>query len=173
LIEAATGIAANPLCDYSSATQAVPLRHAMIRDREMMKNSLVASVEFYFKGERYAPSARIDLDRMMESSGGLPSLYSLIARENGIDLYSYEYEVMEMEPIHFSEVEGFVADFIHNGELDQQGFVDKWQEVKVQAELAAIVRRCMGIEEMAQQPGLEQALLEAYRLGQAFSKKQP
>jgi hypothetical protein len=131
-----------------------------------MGNTLVAGVEFYFKGERYAPSARIDLDRMMENSGGLPSLYSLIARENGIDLYSYQYEVMQMEAIRFSEVEGFVADFIHNGELDLQGFVDTWQEQKVQGELAAIARRCMGVDVLELQPGLGEALLEAYRLGQ-------
>ena len=133
----------------------------------MMKNSFVASVEFYFKGEKYTPSARIDLDRMMETSGGLPSLYTLIARENGIDLYSYQYEVMQVEDIHYSEVKGFVADFIHNGELDVQGFVDKWQEEKVLADLAAIAQRCMGVEDLAQQPELAHALQEAYALGQS------
>ena len=131
----------------------------------MTKNTLVASVEFYFKGERYAPSAHIDLDRMLES-GGLPSLYSLIARESGIDAYSYQYEVMQMEPIRYSEVEGLVADFIHHGELNVQGFVDAWHARKVQGELGAIARRCMGVEDPAQQPGLGEALLEAYRLGQ-------
>jgi hypothetical protein len=63
-------------------------------------------------------------------------------------------------------VEGFVADFIHNGELDLQGFVDTWQEQKVQGELAAIARRCMGVDVLELQPGLGEALLEAYRLGQ-------
>jgi len=136
----------------------------------MMKNSLVASVEFYFKGEKYTPSARLDLDRMMETSGGLPSLYTLIARENGIDLYSYQYEVMQVEEIRYSEVEGFVADFIHNGVLDVQGFVDKWQAEKVVADLTAIARRCMGVEDLAQQPELANALQEAYRLGQGSNR---
>lgn len=131
----------------------------------MVKNSLVASVEFYFKGEKYTPSARIDLDRMMETSGGLPSLYTLIARSNGIDLYSYQYEVMQVEDIHYSEVEGFAADFIYNGELDVQGFVDKWHQEKVVTELADIAHRCMGIDDLAQEPELARALQEAYKLG--------
>lgn len=132
----------------------------------MMKNSFVASVEFYFKGEPYTPSVRLDLDQLMETTGGLPSLYTLIARENGIDLYSYQYEVMETEEIRFREVEGFVAEFIHNGELDTQGFVDKWHEVKLQEDLAAIAQRCMDVEELAQHPQLQRALQEAYELGQ-------
>lgn len=133
----------------------------------MMKNSFVASVEFYFKGEKYTPSARIDLDRLMETSGGIPSLYALLARENGIDLYSYQYEVMQVEDIRYSEVEGFVADFIHNGELDVQGFMDKWQEEKVLADLAAIARRCLGVKDLAQQPELANALREAFQLGRS------
>ncbi len=131
-----------------------------------MKNNLVASVEFYFKGERYTPSVRLDLDQLLEKTGGLPSLYSLIARENGIDLYSYQYEVMETEEIRFSEVEGFVSEFIHNGQLDVQGFVDKWHECRLQEALSAIAQRCMGVEDLAQQPQLQCALQEAYELGQ-------
>ncbi len=139
----------------------------------MMKNRVVAGVEFYYKGERYTPSVRIDLDRLMEQTGGLPSLYSLIARENGIDLYSYQYEVMQVEDIRFSEMEGFVADFIHNGELDVQGFVDKWRDEKLAADLAAIAQRCMGVEDLAQQPKLADALKEAYLLGQRASASNP
>lgn len=131
-----------------------------------MKNSFVASIEFYFKGEHYTPSVRLDLDQVMETTGGLPSLYTLIARDNGIDLYSYQYEVMQMEEIHFTEVEGFVAEFIHNGELDVQGFVDKWHERRLQEALASIAQRCLGIEDLAQQPQLQRALQEAYALGQ-------
>ncbi len=131
----------------------------------MMKNSFVASIEFYFKGEKYTPSARIDLNRLMETSGRLPSLYTLLARENGIDLYSYQYEVMQVEEISYSEVEGFIAEFIHNNELDVQGFVDKWKEEKLLEELATIARSCMGVEDLAQQPKLARALREAYQMG--------
>lgn len=138
-----------------------------------MKNSLVASIEFYFKGEKYAPSVRIDLDRMMETSGDLSSLYNLIARENGIDFYSYQYEVMQTEEIRFSEVEGFIADFIHNGELDVQGFVDKWYSEKLWDDLAGIARRCLGVEDLTQQPDLANALKEAYRLGREAGAAKP
>ena len=123
-------------------------------------------MEFYFKGEKYSPSTRIDLDRMMETRGELPPLVTLLARENGIDLYSYQYEVMEMEEIHFSEVEGFVADFIHDGVLDFEGFAEKWREEKVLTDLAGIARRCMGVEDLSDQPELKSALLEAYQQGQ-------
>ena len=44
-----------------------------------MKNSVVASVEFYFKGERFAPSLEIDLDRLMQQEGGVERLHQAIA----------------------------------------------------------------------------------------------
>lgn len=131
----------------------------------MIKNSLVASIEFYYRGEKYSPSARIDLDSVMADSGGLPPLYDLIARQNGIDPYSYQYEVMQMEEIGYSDVKGFVAEFIHNGELDVQGFVDKWHEEKMLADLAAVALSCMGIDDLAREPQLTCALKEAYQMG--------
>lgn len=130
-----------------------------------MKNTAVASIEFYFKGEQHTPSVRVDLDALVEQDLGLDSLYHVIAAAGGFDTYSYEYEVMQAEEIRFSEAEGLVADFIHDGVLDLDGFKTQRQEGRVLDQLRAIAGRYLGSDDLDGQPGLRQALLEAFRLG--------
>ncbi len=71
-----------------------------------MSNQVTASILFCFKGTSYSPSLDLDLDRYMHTSGHIPNLYPLIARANNFDLYSYEYEMMQAEPIKFSNPQG-------------------------------------------------------------------
>jgi hypothetical protein len=58
-----------------------------------------------------------------------------------------------------------VAAFIHDGVLDLEGFRKQWQEDRVLDRLREIAGRCLGSDDLDGQPGLKQALLEAYRLG--------
>jgi hypothetical protein len=130
-----------------------------------MKNSVVATVEFYFKGEKYSPSMTLDLDALMEMHGTIPPLHATIARQNGIDTYSYLYEVMESEEIHYDHAEGMAAEFITEGVLDVEGLARQWRFNQVVQVIEPIARRCMGIDDLEQQPELKQALVEAYEAG--------
>jgi len=131
----------------------------------MTKNTITASVEFYFKGQRYTPSATIELDEALEQTGTLPDFYPLLAARNDIDIYSYHYEVMQMEPIRLTNAQGLVAGFLVDGQLDEAGFKQAWQKRQVIERLDAIARRNLGVEDIEQQPGLKQALLDAYHAG--------
>jgi hypothetical protein len=100
-----------------------------------MKNKIVASVEFYFKGERYSPKTTIDLDLLMKSQNNsqdaLALMHPMLAKENGIDLYSYEFEIMLEEPIQFSEATGIATDYLRDGQFFIEDFKKAWQEEKV------------------------------------------
>ncbi len=52
-----------------------------------MKNSITIALPFSFKGETFRPISVIDLDDHMER-GSIPCLYTHLANENHIDIYS-------------------------------------------------------------------------------------
>lgn len=134
-----------------------------------MKNIITASIEFSFKGERFSPSITIELDEYLQSGKSLPNLYALIATANNIDHYSYEYEMMQAEPINIIQAEGMVADFVDNGSLNLDAFVTAWKQQKIIEDLQRIVEKNMGISELHLHPELKQTLLEIYRLAESRS----
>ncbi len=129
-----------------------------------MKNIITATIEFYFKGEKFTPSLTIELDEHMQSSGSIPNLYPLIARESNIDLYSYEYEMMLAEAIKITKAEGIISDFVENELLNTEEFEKAWKKQKILTELEDIVKRNMGIDNLDQHPDLKQTLLYVYYL---------
>ncbi len=131
-----------------------------------MPNRMTVSLPFSFKGALFRPSSTIDLDELMEKFGSLPCLYTYIADENGIDIYSYEHDVMMMAGIEFEDVEGFAADFIEKGHFDSEGFESEWKKRRQYERLQKIAERQMDITDLEAHPDLKAALLDAYREGQ-------
>ncbi|MFV2004457.1 MAG: hypothetical protein ACC650_04585 [Gammaproteobacteria bacterium] len=130
-----------------------------------MSNHITASIEFYFKGEKHSASIELDLDQHMQSAGKLPALYPLLARAINLDLYSYEYEMMQTETIMFNAAKGLVANYVNEGLLDTDAFKSAWRENAVIEKLQTIAQQNLSIEDLQQHPELKNALLEAYRLG--------
>ena len=131
-----------------------------------MENIVTASIHFSFKGKRHSPSITLELDKHLQASGELPNFYPLIAKENNFDLYSYEYEMMQAEEIRFSEAQGLVKNFIHNGVLDSASFIAAFHNEKIINELKMISEKNMDIRDLSAHPKLKQALIEAYQLGE-------
>ncbi|MEN8171012.1 MAG: hypothetical protein ABFS08_12390 [Pseudomonadota bacterium] len=132
-----------------------------------MKNSVVASVVFYFKGEKFSPSMQLDLNELMGRNASLANLHHSIAMANSIDAYSYEYEMMMAEDIHFDQAEGWVVEFVKDGQLDMEGFAAKWRELQVLESVRPIAERCVGVADLDAKPKLKAALIEAYMAGKA------
>jgi len=130
-----------------------------------MSNRITASILFCFRGENHSPSLDLDLDQHMHAGGKIPNLYPLIARANNFDLYSYEYEMMQAEPIKFSNPEGMVAEHVCESELDFEAFEAAWQEHKIIEQVQEIAASTMAVSDLAQHPELMKALLQAYQLG--------
>ncbi|MDH5394239.1 MAG: hypothetical protein OEY11_13715, partial [Gammaproteobacteria bacterium] len=114
----------------------------------------------------HSPSLTLELDNYLKSTGRLPLLYPLIARENNFDLYSYEYEMMQAEPIIYSEPQGIVAEHIENGRLNLATFKTAWHEQHTLSQLQAMAKELLQIDDLTKTPELEQALKAAYTLGQ-------
>ena len=137
----------------------------------MNKNTINASIEFYYQGELYSASAIIDLDQLMENQSAIPSLHSMLAAEANIGPYSYQHEMLEAEEICFRDAQGIAADFLHDEQFDIAGFESAWRENKKLQQLQSIAKKRLNIDDLEQQPALKNALLEAYLVGRSASKK--
>ena len=105
------------------------------------------------------------MDQHMHASGELPDLYPILARAMNVGAYSYEYEMMLAETIVFSQAKGLIENYVNDGILDLAAFNTVWSESIIVEKLQDIVRQHLAIDDLEQQPGLKNALLEAYNLG--------
>ena len=134
-----------------------------------MKNTIDVSLEFYFKGERYAPTAHIELDEVISREGGLPQLHQILAKRNNIDLMSYQYEIMLEEEVLVTDAQGLVADFVSEGGLNEAAFVQAWYEQKMFEQLQAIAQQHLAVNDLQADPALKAALVAAFQLGKKTS----
>jgi len=130
-----------------------------------MKNRVRVSATFSFRGKTHHPEMVLDLDRFLAEEHTLDELYPMLAAANGIGAYSYEYEVLEMAPLHFDGAEGLAADFVADGRLDLEGLRAAFQEAGRRSLLESIARQKMGVDDPSSLPGLLEALQEAYEAG--------
>ena len=134
-----------------------------------MKNEIVASVEFYFKGECYSPEIIIDLDQLMKSSqedhDRLALIYVKLAKEGNIDTYSYQYEMMLGETIKFDKATGIATDYCQDGVFSMDDFEKAWHNNTILNHIQTIAKQHMAIDDLSQHTGLKTALTEAYNLG--------
>lgn len=131
-----------------------------------MSNQIEFYVQFDYKGETLRPSININLDEMLQQQGTLPNLYPLLARENGIGLYSYELEVMESLPIQVAHAEGaLVSRFVDGADFDQGGFEAAWHLEQVRSEIETLAAERFDSTLLQQHPEIIDALLVAYQRG--------
>lgn len=130
-----------------------------------MSNTITASIEFFFRGQKIAASLELDLDQYMQTTGKIPDLFPLLARAGSLDIYSYEYEMMQAEEILFSNAGGMSADFVDAGKFDYRAFELAWEKHRLQEMLEDIARRHLSVDDLKQQSDLKNALQEAYLLG--------
>lgn len=130
-----------------------------------MSNYITASVEFYFRGKKIAVAIELDLDQHMKATGKIPELFPLLARASNLDVYSYEYEMMQAENIAFSDAKGLADDFISDGILDIEAFETAWAENDILKELENIAQKHLSIDDLTKRTDIKNALLQAYQLG--------
>ena len=128
-------------------------------------NSIDARIEFSFKGETYAFSSTLDLDQLLAQHNNFPALHAILAKEHGIDTYSYLYEVMQETEIEFENAQGIAAEFLSGGQFDPEAFAANWRDNKIAALLQPIATSELGITDLNQNPGLKNALIQAFNLG--------
>jgi len=132
-----------------------------------LKNSIRATIPFSFKGKVYEPSIEIDLDDYAESGKTFDSIHQLVANENNIDNYSYEYEVIESSPVLFSEPSGMAARYLADNRFDYDAFLKAYQDKKTAEKLNKIARDVLAVDNLESRPDLYQAMMQAYELGKS------
>ena len=130
-----------------------------------MNNRIEAHIEFSFKGETLSLSSTIDLDQLLARYDTLPSLHALLAKEHGIDTYSYLYEVMQETEIEFKNPQGNARQLLIDGNLDHEALASNWQNLRILTLLQPIATRELGIANLDQHQTLKNALIQAYNLG--------
>lgn len=128
-----------------------------------MKSHVTASIEFYFKGEKFTFSEEVDIAIWLrDHQCELEALYDILATKNGLDRYRHEYDVMVMEPIRFSHATGLAAQYMHNNVFDIDGFLIAKKQLATTDILQAIAKKHLDIESLEKHPKLQAALLEVY-----------
>lgn len=130
-----------------------------------MQNTIRVQLSLSFRGETRHLGALIDLDACMREPGEAPDFHLLLARANGIDPYSYLYEVLESQELQFAEPKGLAACACREGGFDWARFERAWREERELALLRVIAERTLGVRDLDAQEGLKAALLAAYRAG--------
>lgn len=130
-----------------------------------MISSIKVQILFSFKGVSYSPAAIIEFDKYLEKNLSIPEFFHLVARENSIDIYSYQYEVMEMGKYQYSDAQGLATEFCQNDNFDLAGFEKKWKEVSVLGQLSKITKQNLDIHDLDENEALKNTLLQAYQLG--------
>ena len=131
----------------------------------MMKNQISISMEFYFKGKKHSPSMVIDLNTHIQTNNNYESLYTLLANNNSIDLYSYEYEMMLAEELKFSDATGLAKLFVVDGKFDFVAFNQARHDEIITKAISNIASEHLSVDDLSLQPDIKAALLEAYKLG--------
>jgi hypothetical protein len=131
----------------------------------MTPNTVRARLSFSFRAEDHDLETRIDLDRCAAKAGEVPNFHLLLARQAGIDPYSYLYEVLESHDIEFSEATGLAAPCCRDGRFDWPEFERLRQEDQDIQVIRAIAERALGVGDLDQRADLKAALLAAYRAG--------
>ena len=136
----------------------------------MQKSSIKVEILFSFKGEANSPSAIIEFDQYLEKNQPVPEFFQLVARENNIDIYSYEYEVMEMGHFRYSDAQGVAVEFCQQDNFDLAGFIDKWKEKYVLSRLSDIAKKYLDIDNLDENEAIKNALHKAHQLGYHSSR---
>ena len=130
-----------------------------------MKNTIKVTIPFSFKGLEHRPSSIIDLDALVQGNQTLQNTVNLVANENKIDNYSYEYEVCESSLKVFSDPTGLAVGFLKGNDFDFEGYKNNYALAKIENILQDIASEFLNIDDLDAHSDIKNALIRAYEAG--------
>ncbi len=132
-----------------------------------MKNTVIAQINYSFKGKNFSPSITLDIEQFAKQSDNFNSLYPKIAQANKIDTYSYAYEVMESSPLFFHSPKGNIVDFINDGKCDLVAYQYFLKQQEMYTQLEKIAAEILEIDDLHADDNskIKAALIQAYNKG--------
>jgi len=134
-------------------------------------NSLEIQVSFSYKGEVFDCRSTLDLDLLSERTTELPDLHREVAQRNNIDTYSYLYEVMESQPLQFSQATGVAQECLQGSQFDWVKFRQLKEEQRLFTALTKIAQQHLEIDDLNQHPKIKAALTAAYLANNSESQQ--
>jgi replication initiation and membrane attachment protein DnaB len=129
-------------------------------------NTIIATIPFSFRGEEHQPSLKIDLNDFAKKDIDTSVLFRLVAIENHIDTYSYQYEVLESSRILYSQATGVACQFLDNEEFDFEAFKACIKQTGMTDILENIAKTTLQINSLDRHEAIQKALLQAFIAGQ-------
>jgi len=126
---------------------------------------ITLTLRYSFRGETLQPRVTLDLDRAMRARGRLPDFVEALARANGIDVYSHEYEVLPYGEFIWSDARGLAVECLREGRFDTACYERRWRERERCTALRAIARTHLNISDPDRHPQLFKALEAAWLQG--------
>ena len=133
-------------------------------------NTIIVTIPFSFRGEEHTPSLTIDLDDFAKKDVDASVLFRLVAIENRIDTYSYQYEVLESSRILYSQATGAACQFLNNEEFDFEGFKTCIKQTGMIDILANIAKTTLDIDCFDEHESIQKALLQAFIAGREYQE---
>lgn len=131
----------------------------------MIKNTITVTIPFSYKGVQHNPSSIVDLDSFALNNTNFDPVFYLVATENKIDNYSYEYEVLESSQLVFSNPTGLAANYLMDDTFDLEAFKQSSNEGDILELLAKIAKETLNIDDLENNKKIKKALLQAYKIG--------
>jgi hypothetical protein len=132
-----------------------------------MLNTITVTIPFAFKGENHTPSCLIDLDDFIDKDMAAHFLFHIVAMENKIDKYSYQYEVLESSPILFSQPTGIAEDFLEGSSFNFDRFKSRSHTLRIEQQLNDIAAT---IDASKTQKSIVAALYKAFETGRNYQQ---
>lgn len=129
-----------------------------------MSHQLTAHVTFSYQGRVFNYQTTIQLEQWLQAQAQQDEywLYHRLAQANQVDSYSYEFEVMCMQPIRFSS--DSLQAFIKEGVFDYETY-QQHQQQALDTELLQLIESHSPALASVEQAVLLNVLRQAYKLG--------
>lgn len=132
-----------------------------------MKDTIKITIPFSFKGEDHSPSSIIDLDIFDQKKFTPETLAHMVATENKIGNYSYEYEVLQSSEQYFSEATGLAKKYLDETHFNFIAYKIEINQLQALATLQQIAKDSLGINDLENHPDILLALQQALDAGRS------
>ncbi len=135
-----------------------------------MNNTITVNMLFHFKGEEYNLTKEVKLPANLDNlQTFISSLPRVLAQDNGIDTYSYLFEMMECTDIYVTQATGFVSRFMPEEPVILETFIESCKQITLDDLLDFTLQT--HLPDLVDNQQAKAALKEAFLIGQSAGKQ--
>ena len=133
--------------------------------KETQNDSIDASLRFDFKGESFYLTSHLPLPQY--ASASMTDIYTLLAQEHDVDIYSHAFDAMMSYPITFRNAKGSAQHYLSSdGDFNFTAYRLNCEHQRILQTITPIARDLMQIDNLDVHPKLKQTLIAVYKAAQ-------